>query len=93
MEHLDNHHYVESPFEGTLVVDGEKIYIRYVYGDVMLAEIQARKIREALGDGMLLYFGPVHFVILPIYVNSGDYIGLVTVPDNMFQKYEQEEAH
>ena len=91
MGYLDNH-YVESPFLGTLVIDREKVFIRYAHGDVWVAETQAKLIREAVGE-MLIYVEGVNFVILPTYLNPRDHVAIVTVPDNMFQKYEQEEAH
>jgi hypothetical protein len=76
---------VESPFEGTLVIDGEKIYIRYAYGNVNVAEVQARPIREAVGNDLLMYIEGVNFVILPLYLNPKDHVALVTVPDNIFE--------
>ena len=83
MEHLEDY-YVPSPFEGTLVIDGERIYIRYVYGNVNVAEVQARPIREAVGNEMLMRIEGVNFVILPLYLNPKDHVALVIVP-NIFE--------
>ncbi len=85
MEHLDNHHYAEYPFLGTLVIDREKVFIRYFYGEVRIVETQAKLIREAVGE-ILMYIEGVYFVILPLYLNTKDPVAIVTVPDNMFQR-------
>ena len=84
MGYLDNHHYVESPFEGTLVIDREKVFIRYAYGEVRIVETQAKLIREAVGE-TLMYVEGVNFVILPLYLNTKDPVAIVTVPDNIFE--------